>query len=297
MRSQKTAGISVILAAIVIFAAIIAIRGGTMNTEPKPIEIKSIDTDGCKMNYFTFGHGKKTFVMLPGASVVSVMNSADAVAAAYADFTDIYTVYLFDEPNDLYFGMTPEQMAAETAKAMEILGIKNADLFGCSLGGIQAQIIAETKPELVHKLVLASTLCRQDDTTSALAGRWISFAKAHDIVSLNRDFAACVYSEEYYKTYEDVFKSIENVGTDEQMDRFAAMMNACGLMDRYDELADIKCPALVIGAWGDKALGGEASVTIADKLGCEIYMYDGYSHAVYDEAPDYKARLLDFFGD
>ena len=33
---------------------------------------------------------------------------------------------------------------------------------------------------------------------------------------------------------------------------------------------------------------------MAEKLGCELYMYDGYSHAVYYEAPDFRARVMEF---
>ena len=42
-----------------------------------------------------------------------------------------------------------------------------------------------------------------------------------------------------------------------------------------------------------------AAETIAEALQdrpeCELYLYDGYGHAVYDLAPDYKQRMLNFF--
>ena len=75
------------------------------------------------------------------------------------------------------------------------------------------------------------------------------------------------------------------------------MVEACVGYDIYAELDRISCPVLVIGDKDDKVLGGAASVEIAEKLGCELYMYDGYGHAVYDEAPDYKQRLMDFFSE
>ncbi|MBR6311681.1 MAG: hypothetical protein IKR51_01740 [Oscillospiraceae bacterium] len=34
---------------------------------------------------------------------------------------------------------------------------------------------------------------------------------------------------------------------------------------------------------------------VAEGIGCGIYMYEGYSHAVYDEAPDFRGRLKAFF--
>ena len=46
---------------------------------------------------------------------------------------------------------------------------------------------------------------------------------------------------------------------------------------------------------GDKVVTADASREIADRLGCELYLYpDSYGHCVFDEAPDYKDRILNF---
>ena len=38
----------------------------------------------------------------------------------------------------------------------------------------------------------------------------------------------------------------------------------------------------------------EIEEVMKDHPGFEIYMYDGYGHAAYDMAPDYKERILEF---
>ena len=38
----------------------------------------------------------------------------------------------------------------------------------------------------------------------------------------------------------------------------------------------------------------EASMEIADKLSCEIFMYDDLGHAAYEEAKDFNQRVFDF---
>ena len=48
------------------------------------------------MEYFQFGNGAKTLVILPGLSVQSVMLSADAIAQAYQPLCEEYTIYVFD---------------------------------------------------------------------------------------------------------------------------------------------------------------------------------------------------------
>ena len=65
--------------------------------ETTPVaSVKTATAEGVEMDYIVFGSGEKSFIILPGLAIHSVMGSADAIAAAYADFTDDYTVYVFD---------------------------------------------------------------------------------------------------------------------------------------------------------------------------------------------------------
>jgi pimeloyl-ACP methyl ester carboxylesterase len=57
-------------------------------------------------------------------------------------------------------GQTPSsvaEMAEDAIAFIEALGFAQVDLFGFSLGGFVAQVIAETRPNLVRKVVLAGT--------------------------------------------------------------------------------------------------------------------------------------------
>src|SRR5688572_30810621 len=57
-------------------------------------------------------------------------------------------------------GATPttiEQMASDAVTFIRALGFDQADLFGFSLGGMIAQVIAQQHPGLVRKLILAGT--------------------------------------------------------------------------------------------------------------------------------------------
>ena len=40
-----------------------------------------------------------------------------------------------------------------------------------------------------------------------------------------------------------------------------------------------------------------ASEELSKALGWELFLYDDYWHAVYDEAPDYRDRMLDFLNE
>lgn len=292
--------VSVVCAAVLLIlaAVLLAVREsgkGSRENMPGTIAIRSVSTDDFDMEYFTFGTGETPLVILPGASVRSVMLSADAVAAAYDCFAEDYTVYLFDTRKDMPSGFSVRDMADDTEKAMEILGIRDACVFGCSLGGMIAQEMAIYYPDSVSRLVLASTLARHNDFSRSVCGNWLQMARVGDVRALNHSVFSSIYGEDYYVQYSEAFAEAENAGTETEIRRFAGLMEAILSFDAYDEIDRIACPTLVIGSWDDRALSGESSAEIAEKLGCALYMYSGYGHAVYDEAPDYKARLLAFF--
>lgn len=269
-----------------------------MSNSDIPFETATVSISETAMDYLKFGTGDKTFVIIPGLSIHSVLGSAQAIANAYAAFTDEYTVYLFDRPKDIPEDCTIRDLADDTAAAMQSLSIEGADVFGASMGGMTAQYIAIDHPALVNKMVLGSTLARPNATSENIMKEWISLAEAKDENALLASFADNIYSEATLEAYRDTIISSNEGISDEEYERFITLANACLSFDCYDELSSIKCPILVIGSKGDKVLTAEGSTEIADALGCEIYLYDeNYGHGVYDEAPDYVQRCLDFFAE
>ena len=257
--------------------------------------VKTVEIGENEMDYIVFGKGEKTFVIIPGLSVHSVMPLKDSIAEAYKDFTEEYTVYLFDRPKNLEEGCTIEDLAEATSQAMINLGIENADIFGASQGGMIAQYIAIDHPELVHKLILGSTLSKHNETFSTVGQKWVELAENKDEQGLLENFVDVVYSQATLDQYRDTLIESNKGITDEEYARFIILAKSCLTFDCYDKLDQIKCDVLILGCEGDKVVTVEGSKEIADKLNCEIYIYDdSYGHGVYDEASDYKQRCLDF---
>lgn len=248
------------------------------------------------MNHIKFGNGDKNFVIIPGLSIHSIMGLADAIKDAYKIFAEDYTVYVFDRKEDVEEGYSIKDMADDTAAAMKEFGISGAYILGVSQGGMIAQLIAMDYPKLVKKLVLASTLSKSNETFTDMGSRWIELARKKDERELIESFVDNIYSDKTLASYRDVLIS-SNLGiTDKEYERFIILTSACKTFNSYDRLKEIKCPVLVIGAKEDKVVTAKGSEEIADKLGCEIYLYgEGYGHGVYDEAEDYKQRCLEFF--
>ena len=258
--------------------------------------VKTVSTLDVEMDYIKFGSGKKTFVILPGLSIHSVMNLAQAVKTAYQDFTKDYTVYLFDRAKKLHEGYTIRDIAHDTASAMMALNLTNADIFGASQGAMATICLAIDYPQLVHSMVLGSTLTKFNQTFTRVGKTWIELAQKRDEKALLENFVDVVYSQKTLEKYRDAMIAA-NVGiTEAEYERFLILARACQGFDVYDQLGAIRCPVLVLGSEGDRVVTAEGSKQIAERLGCAIYLYDSsYGHAVYDEAPDYKKRILDFF--
>lgn len=257
--------------------------------------VQTVKTVNGEMDYVRFGKGSKNFVIIPGLSVKSVMGSAAAIADAYGMFADAYTVWFFDRRKELPAVYPVKQMAEDTAAAMKELGIQDAYIFGASQGGMIVMEIAIRHPELISKAVLGSTTSHVAGDGGNLAS-WISKAESGDIDGLNMAFAEMVYSESFYQQYKDLILAAGEGTTKEDLARFLILAKGAEGFDCRDELTKIKCPVLVLGAGKDRVLGVEASREIAAALRCEIYVYEDYGHAVYDEAPDYKDRIMNFFG-
>ena len=260
-----------------------------------PVEIKTAVCGDIEMKYCTFGGGEKDFIILPGLSILSVMLSADAIAEAYASFGEKYKIWVFDRRENVPEKYSVADMAKDTALIMKELGISDAYIFGASQGGMMAQVIAIEYPELVNRLMLASSVSRVGSFESDYVwNNWMKLAESRKIHELNLDFCEKIYTPELFEQFKDAIVGMENAITEENIKKFLILAKGTEYFDVYDRLELIQCPVLILGSKKDAVLQVKNMEETAEALGCEIYLYDEYSHAVYDEAPDFKERLLEF---
>ena len=241
----------------------------------------SVRIGNSKMDYISFGNGKKNLMIIPGLGdgLTTVKGKAVAFSIMYRIFAKEFTVYVFSRKNNLQKGYSTRDMANDHAKAMVALGISKADILGVSQGGMIAQYFAIDHPHLVNKLILAVTSARPNDTIKQTVGAWIEMAKRGNYKDLMIDTAEKTYSEKYLKKYR----------------RFLIQAASCVNHNAYGELNKIVCPVLVIGADCDKILGVDSAFAIADKIQeSELFIYHGLGHGAYEEAKDFKERVLDF---
>ena len=69
--------------------------------------------------------------------------------------------------------------------------------------------------------------------------------------------------------------------------RFIRLAKACLTGGAAGELDRITCPTLVMGGENDPVVPAEASRVLAREIGCELHMFKGLRHAIYDETKDF----------
>ena len=261
--------------------------------------IDTIQTDSFSMDYCKFGSGERALIILPGLSIQSVMGSADAVAQAYQTLAQDYTIYLFDPPKELPDSYSVYEAAEDVAEALQALGLEKVSIFGASYGGMKAMLIAARHPEMVEKTIVVSTSANLTEEEFQTVENWISLAKQGNAEELYLVFGEAIYPSAVFEQARDLLVESAKAVTDADLVRFAILAETIEGFDVVDLLHRIECPVLVLGSKDDRALGGEASEQVAEKLkdkpGCELVMYEGYGHAAYDLAPDYRERLKTFF--
>jgi len=251
-------------------------------------------TQNTQFDYITFGNGTKPLVMIQGLNTRGIRGAAMSLAYMYRIFAKDFKVYLFDRRAVVQEGITVKEMASDIALAMDTLGISNADVFGVSQGGMIAQYLAIDRPDLVRKLVLAVTLSKNNDTVKQVVRNWIEMARQGEMKALVADMAEKMYSDAYVKRYRPFLPLLTILQKPKDVERFAALAEACLTCNTYEILNKIKCPVLVLGGRKDKIVTGAASEEIAEKLGCKIHMFDNLGHAAYEESKDFNQIIYGF---
>ncbi|MBQ6551344.1 MAG: alpha/beta hydrolase [Lachnospiraceae bacterium] len=246
------------------------------------------------MTYLTFGSGTKPLVMIPGLRLSGISGGAKAVAWYYRIFAKEYRVFLFDRKDPVTDPCTIHDLAEDVSVAMQSLGLREAHVFGASQGGMIAQDLAIHHPELVSKLALGVTLSRNNETVEQVVRHWIELSETKGLSAVAEDYFEKGYSEAYLRKYKAFLPLLMKTQKLMPKERFIALAKACLTCDTYDRLTEIRCPVLVLGGGKDRIVTGEASLEIAEKLGCEVHMYEELSHEAYNEAKDFNRRIYEF---
>src|SRR5436305_6669092 len=206
-------------------------------------------------------------------------------------------------------GSTPttiEEMATDAVTFIRALGFEQVDLFGFSMGGMIAQVIAQAEPQLVRKIILAGTgpaggegidkVTRISylDTARALLTRrdpkeFLFFTRTANGRRAGKEFLARLQERA-----NDRDKAIA-VGS------FRAQLNAIHRWGQQQpaNLAGIRQPVLVMNGESDKMVPSQNTVDLDRRLpDSQLVLYPDAGHgAVLQYHEDFVKRALQFLGE
>ncbi|MBQ1329709.1 MAG: alpha/beta hydrolase [Mogibacterium sp.] len=255
---------------------------------------ENIIINGHDFDYISFGSGRDVLIMLPGVGdgFKTAKGMAVPFAFMYRMFAVSFRVYVFSRRNDLPDGFTSADMADDLSNIMDALDIGAAHIFGVSQGGMIAQQMAIRHPEKVKSLVLAVTAARPTRIMREALESWLLMAERNDYKGIMLDTAERSYTGTYLERGKRMNKLIA-LAKPKSYERFRILCESCLSHDVYEDLPEIRCPVYIIGASLDRVLGPEASAEMHEAIpGSEIYMFEGYSHGVYEQAKDFNEMAL-----
>jgi len=253
--------------------------------------------DNSDAYYISFGRGNKNLIIIPGVGdgLKLVKGMAIPFSILYKKFAKEYKVYVFSRRNNIPDNFSIVDMAKDLIDYMDKLNIDKASVVGVSQGGMIAQSLALQAPTRVEKLVLAVTTCRTNEILEESINLWINQAKNRDYKGIMMSTAEKSYTGKYLNKNRKLYKFLSLFGKNASYDRFIIEANSCLKHNTYNVLHNISCPTLVIGAKKDKSLGYKGSIEISEQIpNSEIYIYEEYSHGVYEQAKDFNDRILEF---
>jgi pimeloyl-ACP methyl ester carboxylesterase len=204
-------------------------------------------------------------------------------------------------------GKTPntiEEMAHDAVAFIRAMGFDQVDLFGFSMGGMISQVIAQTEPELVRKLVLAGTGPAGGEgidkvtaiTYLDLVRGWLTFKDPKTYLFFTRTpngkAAAAAYMERLKERTNDRDKPI-SIPTS-----FRAQLKAIQRWGKQApaDLSRITQPVLVMNGDHDRMVPTANTVDMAKRFpNAELKIYPDAGHGgVFQYHDEFVAQALEF---
>lgn len=256
-----------------------------------------LELEGGFMDYIRFGSGERCLVILPGVGdgFKTVRGTALPFALGYRRLAEDFTVYLFSRREPLPEHFSTREMAADLGLALDRLGLERISLLGVSQGGMIAQWVAIDQPRRVDRLVLAVSAPRPNACMREALGGWMELARRGDYRGILVDTAVRSYSAKAVGRQKLVAAAVAALSKPKSYARFLTQAESCLNHDAWDDLPRIFCPTLVLGGSEDRIVTAQASRDLAQRIvGAELVIYDGLSHALYEEAKDFLDRVASF---
>jgi pimeloyl-ACP methyl ester carboxylesterase len=200
-----------------------------------------------------------------------------------------------DKPDVPY---TSDMMADDLAGLLDAIGIRAANIFGVSMGGMIAQSFALNHPEKVVNLILGCTHFGGPYSVSAEESRNTVDPVRRQALSVEerlRESFLTMYSQEFIDKNPGLFQERLAYRIKNPIDPVGNIRQFQGgrTFDVYEQLPDIGVPTLVIAGDADRVIDPENSRILASRIpNSELVLLKGMGHGFFTEASEETCRLI-----
>lgn len=257
---------------------------------------RSIDTGKYIIDYFTFGKGDNIIVILPDIyGFTAITPKAISLVFQFRQLANDFSIYYFKRRRRLPYQHTIDEMANDQNEVMNILGIKNANILGLSMGGMVAQAVTIKYPDKVKRLVLGVTTSYPNEKMKNILNNWIKIAKDSNYKELIIDMVEKIYTEEYLRKMRRFYPLITRIGKPKSFRHFIIEAIACLTHNTFEKLHEIKCPTLIIGGANDSIIDKSSTLELADRIeNNKLLLYENFGHSVIFEEKNCFNKIIDF---
>lgn len=263
-------------------------------TERKPKTKATTGYFECGLPYVRIGSDPQILVIFEGGDFENKPPSLRKYGGLKHIAQD-YTVYSVTRKPGLPKGYSTRDMSEDYATMIRAEFGRPVDIMGLSTGGPIAQHFAVDHPDLVRRLVLASTGYRLTEEGKELQRRLGDLARQGKWRSVASIMIDIFYPRGGIK--KNLFKLImwlsASFWAPADPSDYIVTLEAEDKHDFKDRLAEIKVPTLVIG--GDEDCLYPIRETAAGIPNAELILYEGYGHsAIYYNKSQFQEDVLAF---
>lgn len=240
--------------------------------------------------YVQIGDGSKTLLVIPGIGDAMFdgeygRSGAALARAKFRRFTDDYTVSVVSRPRGLTDQATIETMARDYARVLDS-HLGSASVLGLSMGGLIAQELAQLRPDLVDRLVVAVAGCRLAAASRPIVRDLREEAIDHEWTELRSRLYEEMFTGLRRRLYPRLSRTIGRLQPPTPADPHDVVVSFDAVLeyDGSDRLGAIEPRSLVIGGTDDPFFPeGILRETHAGLPDSQLAMFTGARHGAFLE--------------
>jgi (E)-2-((N-methylformamido)methylene)succinate hydrolase len=244
------------------------------------------------LHYNVEGHGPPVMLI---HGVGANLSSWEDIVPALAEHFTVVRFDLRGHGRSGHIGgrCTLDDFVQDVVDVLTVCGITNAHIVGFSLGGLIAQCLAITHPEMVDRLVLLSAVAGRTPDEQARMRERVAVLREQGIEAISGPSQHRWFTPAFVARHPDlVRKRMEELHKNHRPSYLAAY-TAFATSDLGDRLHMITHPTLIATGEHDAGSNPRMARFMHEQIrGARLHILRGLRHSVLVEAPEQVATLV-----